>query len=98
MNFEDAEKGLRNRARELIAGGQLPARQPAKVYGGYGIDGLCSLCERRIARDELEYEVESRYEGEARTYRFHLTCHAAWQLECVPHERAESQTRLEALS
>jgi hypothetical protein len=73
---------LHRRARERIADGRLPARQTVKTFGGYGLDATCSLCDRRIARDEMEYEVETTSAGEARNYRFHLTCHATWLCEC----------------
>jgi hypothetical protein len=90
MPLMNVEKELYRRARELIGEGRLPLEN-VKTYGGPGSGDACSLCSRPIAPDEVEYEVESRSGGEARNFRLHLPCHAAWRFECArTHRRTET--------
>jgi hypothetical protein len=80
------EAQLRRRARELIHQGLLPRTSSLNTWGGPANAELCSLCKQPIERDELEYEVEDRFRADVRIYRFHFSCHAAWQFECAEHE------------
>lgn len=86
MPYHRLEIELRTRARELILGGRLPCFPPTRIWGGYGCDLACSLCETPIPRSEVEYEIEHRTADGARQYRFHYLCHVAWQIECVRHQ------------
>ena len=83
MPYNRIEEELRGRARELINAGHLPCSRPIHMWGGSGSDLTCSLCEKRIPRNEVEYELEYRTVGGAHLYRFHFFCHTAWQLECA---------------
>lgn len=84
MPLNYLENELRGRARALISEGRLPCGQPTRMWGGNGTgEQTCSLCERVITRDEVEYEIEHNPGENARLTRFHFLCHAAWQLECV---------------
>lgn len=88
MPYHRIEKVLRKRARELIGAGHLPCGRPMHVWGGYGSELTCSLCEELIPREEVEYELEFRTADGAQFYRFHFLCHTAWSLECA---RAETR-------
>ncbi len=85
MPLTRLENDLRPVARERIATGQLPSTAPAKTWGGAGSGALCSLCDRQIASQDLEYEVEAVVNDTVQTFRFHLVCESIWQLECARH-------------
>jgi hypothetical protein len=59
---------------------QLPL-ETTRVWGGRGSGRPCALCERVIGPAEIEYELEVPVDGAVQTLRFHLDCHALWQLE-----------------
>ena len=71
---------LRDQVRARIASGALPLATPARLFGGYGANETCDVCGRPIAPAHILYEVELNG-VEPKTLRFHLACHAAWQLE-----------------
>jgi hypothetical protein len=73
---------LQRTARECLRNGQLPRMQSQCIWGGYGRGNVCSLCGEPIRTTEVEFEVPEGEEGTPRGLRFHITCHAAWQLEC----------------
>jgi hypothetical protein len=84
MTYNYLENELRGRARELISEGRLPCKHPTRIWGGNGSgEQICSLCERIITRDEVEYELEHGAGTGVLMTRFHFLCHAAWQLECT---------------
>ena len=88
MPLTKIENELRATARKLIADGQLPGSPASKTFGGYGADGVCSLCGHPVKRDEVEFEIEhSALSGGP--YRFHFLCHAAWQFECVRYQHLQ---------
>ncbi len=71
------EKALFARAREYIATGVLPRAVPPSIGAGHGTGATCSLCNNPIKPAEIEYELR----GHGRvTFRFHIRCHAIWQL------------------
>ena len=86
------EEQLRTRARERILAGQLTCGDPIHVWGGYGSDLTCSLCDQIIGRTDVEYEVEHQIGQAVHHYRFHFLCHAAWQLECAREASSKSIT------
>jgi hypothetical protein len=77
MPLTTVENALRLQARELIALGKLPPVQPSSVWGGRGNGQPCSLCGFPVEGTAVEYELE--FGGTQ--FRFHVVCHAAWQLE-----------------
>jgi hypothetical protein len=84
MPYHSLENELRGKARELITQGRLPCYQPTRMWGGNGTGQLqCSLCDRPIGCDEVEYEIEHDRDGSRLVNRFHFLCHAAWQMECA---------------
>ena len=76
------EQELRLIARERIARQQLPSRGLSRMWGAYGTGQLCALCDKPIQANEVEYGIE--HTGAAvQTFRFHIVCLSAWQLECA---------------
>jgi len=56
------------------------------IWGGYGRGDVCSLCGEPIRSNEVEFEVPEADSGTLGSFRFHITCHDAWQLECALDE------------
>ena len=84
MPYNYLQNELRVKARELITSGRLPCQNPMRIWGGHGTgQQVCSVCDRVIAPDEVEYEVEHETSGTTCLNRFHFLCHAAWQVECA---------------
>jgi hypothetical protein len=72
------ERTLFARAREYIASGRLPRTVPASLWAGPGSGtAKCSLCEKTIEPEHIEYELPGGPFGVQA--RFHLRCHAMWQ-------------------
>jgi hypothetical protein len=70
-------------AREALRNGRLPRVNSQCIWGGYGRGDVCSLCGEPIRSNEVEFEVpEGSAEGRG-AFKFHITCHAVWQLECA---------------
>ncbi len=80
MPFTQHELELRKLATDRIATRVLPGEIPEHLWAGQGNGLPCSLCDQPIRSEEIEYEFESPVTGAERTYRFHLRCHAMWQL------------------
>jgi hypothetical protein len=81
MQFD--EKELRLEARRRVAAGQLPCEAQQYLWAGAG-DGhqRCSLCDRPILPEQIEYELQFNKEPQV-VHRFHRICHQAWELECI---------------
>ena len=78
------ETRLREKAREAIQNGKLPARSPDAIMGGPGCGEACALCGETLPRKYMELEPEFREEGEVpklHKYHLHPPCFAAWELE-----------------
>ncbi len=74
---------LQRTARECLASGRLPRIQSQCIWGGYGRGEICSLCGEPIRTTEVEFEVPEPEDGSGGGLKFHITCHAIWQLECT---------------
>jgi len=74
------EKHLQRAARACLASGRLPRVQSNCIWGGYGRGDVCSLCGEPIRSNEVEFEVGEA--GKSLVFKFHITCHDAWQMEC----------------
>src|SRR6267142_2688370 len=89
---------LQRTARECLASGRLPRMHSQCIWGGYGRGDVCSLCGEPIRSTEVEFEVPESEEGgmhaghrhaaPTAALKFHITCHAVWQLECADSETA----------
>ena len=77
---------LQRTARESIASGRLPRMHSQCIWGGYGRGGICSLCGEPIHSGEVEFEVPEPEHRPGTPLKFHITCYAAWQLECADEE------------
>jgi len=80
MRFDEHE--LRLEVRRRIAAGRLPCEPQAYLWAGTGDGQLCSLCDRVIDSQQIEYELQFSTHAET-VYRFHRICHQAWELECL---------------
>ena len=81
---------LQRTARECLASGRLSRMQSQCIWGGYGRGDTCSLCGEPIRSTEVEFEVPEPEEGAGSAFKFHITCHAVWQLECAEEETANA--------
>lgn len=72
---------LQLRVTQLIGNGKLPHWMPARIGAGHDDRNVCVACDRRIARDDIEYDVDDERTG--RQLTFHLDCCAVWQRECA---------------
>jgi hypothetical protein len=76
---------LREKAREAVRNGKLPARRPDRTWGGPGVGAPCSVCDHPVTKDEMEFEIEFAREpnGIAGLDKFHvhIRCFAVWELE-----------------
>jgi len=77
------EQRLQQAARVCLASGRLPRVQSQCIWGGYGRGDVCSLCGEPIRSHEVEFEVPEGTWGMHSAFKFHITCHDAWQLECA---------------
>jgi len=78
------EPVLRQKAREAIQQGRLPARRPDRTWGGPGIGALCSVCELPVTKEQLEFEIQFARNGIAPgldKFHIHIRCFAAWEFE-----------------
>ena len=78
------EPTLRDKAREAVRSGSLPAQVPSRVLGGPGSGEACVLCGQLIKRYQMEIELEfAIQDAPTRTdnYRLHPVCCVAWDRE-----------------
>lgn len=75
-----SEGELRWMARSRIADGRLPGLFPHLICPSHGSDAVCQLCDHRIDRYRVEYQVTDPRDGYV--LAFHLLCYRFWQLEC----------------
>jgi hypothetical protein len=80
MEFD--EHVLRLEARRRVAAGCLPCEPQQSLWAGTGDGQPCSLCDRIIHREQIEYELQFSPSPQV-VYRFHRICHQAWELECT---------------
>ena len=57
------EATLREKAREAIQSGKLPATKPSRTWGGPGSGTECSVCGEPVKPDQMELEIEYRPNG-----------------------------------
>jgi len=72
---------LVDQVRDATRRGRIPARPADQVWGGAGSGGLCAICELRLERHEVEYELEFSEGGSARSYHVHVACCMTWEAE-----------------
>ena len=79
---------LRQKAREAILAGKLPHRRPERMWAGPGVGSPCTICDKPVERDEIEYELDFTLDHSQPTPRVHLRCFAAWEFFCRYFEAA----------
>jgi hypothetical protein len=78
------EAPLREFARLAIRRGTLPRRDPDRTWGGPGVGALCTICEKPVTREQVEYEIQFANDDAnpgLDKYHLHIRCFAAWELE-----------------
>jgi hypothetical protein len=81
-NMPFDEEALRREARRRVAEGRLPCEAQQYLWAGAGEGQPCSLCDRPIGAQQIEYELQFKAAPVAMV-RFHRICHQAWELECI---------------
>jgi hypothetical protein len=82
MPLTQHELELKKIALERIRRGLLPDAVPKSIWAGQGTGKACALCDGTVVQSEMEYELNAaRDDGTQTIIRFHLRCHALWQLE-----------------
>jgi hypothetical protein len=82
-----AEVRLREQARNAIQNGKIPSRAPDRTWGGPGVGARCTVCDRPVTRDDLEFEIQFEKEGtppgdgDLDKFHVHVRCFAAWEFE-----------------
>lgn len=80
---------LRQRAREAIDRGRLPARAPDQLWGGPGTRAECAVCGILTRYEEVELEIEFA-EGTAEgTYVVHPRCFTFLESELEKRSRVD---------
>jgi hypothetical protein len=94
------ENTLRKSACEAIQAGKLPNRAPTHVWGGQGVGARCTICDRPIGHDEVEFELQFAGDGGSGPDNLHVhpRCFAAWELEREDAEVAASNRLLPVAS
>jgi hypothetical protein len=82
---------LQRTARECLASGRLPRMHSQCIWGGYGRGDICSLCGEPIRSTEVEFEVPEPEDARGGGLKFHITCHAIWQMECTDEGASAGQ-------
>jgi hypothetical protein len=54
----DDDRILREKARDAIQSGRLPATIPTRTYGGFSTGTTCAVCGDTVPTGEVEYELE----------------------------------------
>lgn len=78
------EQVLREKARNAIRTGKLPAVKPGRTWGGPGNGTRCSLCGEPVTQGQMELEIEYRRAGATSgldKYYLHVRCFAVWECE-----------------
>jgi hypothetical protein len=84
------EPRLREQARAVIQSGKLPSRTPDRTWGGPGVGAPCSVCEKPVTKEEMEFEIQFARDGDnpgLDKFHVHIRCFAAWEFE-----RAKAQS------
>lgn len=72
------ELRLRDQAHAVIQSGKLSSHAPDRTWEGPGFGAPCSVCEKPVTNDELEFEIEFAHDGDNPG---HIRCFAPWEFE-----------------
>jgi hypothetical protein len=73
---------LREKAREAIRNGKLPARAADGTRGGPGEVLECAVRQRPVTKSETEFEIQFAPDGDTPgidKYHVQVRCFAAWE-------------------
>ena len=71
-------------AQTVIQSGKLPSRAPDRTWGGPGVGAPCSVCEKPVTKEEMEFEIQLARDGDNSwldKFHVHIRCYAAWEFE-----------------
>ncbi|MBV9723774.1 MAG: hypothetical protein JO299_01250 [Gammaproteobacteria bacterium] len=88
-----SDGAVRQRLRELLANGRLPAMAPMEIAAGYGHGRVCIACDQPVTQHEMEYEFNDPRED--RQLSFHSACFLLFQSECVERASAAPGQRVD---
>lgn len=77
------EPALREYARQALQQRKIPNRAPDRVWGGPGVGASCTICDKPVHKDEMEFEVQFSVDGGSphfAVYHIHVRCFSAWEL------------------
>ena len=75
---------LREQARAAVQSGKLPSRKPDRTWGVPGVGAPCSVCEKPVTKEDMEFEIEFAHNGDdpgLDKFHVHIRCYAAWEFE-----------------
>jgi hypothetical protein len=75
---------LREKARDIVRQGKLPARTPDRTWGGPGVGAECTICGEPVGKKEMEFEIQFARDGDnpgLDKFHVHIRCFAAWEFE-----------------
>ena len=81
MPNEDEVRAL---ARQVLRNTKIPRHDPDRTWGGPGVDMPCTICGKRVTRDQLEYELQFSHDGAnpgLDRFHMHIRCFSAWEME-----------------
>jgi len=77
------EPALREHARQALEQNKIPNRSPDRVWGGPGVGAPCTICNKPVSKNEMEFEIQySMDDGTPNlaVYHVHVRCFSAWEL------------------
>jgi hypothetical protein len=78
------EPRLREQARAVIQSSKLASRNPDRTWGGPGVGAPCSVCEKPVTKEEMEFAIQFARDGDnpgLDKFHVHIRCYAAWEFE-----------------
>jgi hypothetical protein len=76
---DDGDTVLREKARGVIAAGELPDRPPDRLWGGPATGVRCVVCGEPTTEGEVEFTYDGHAEG--RSYYAHPRCLRIFEIE-----------------
>jgi hypothetical protein len=78
------EPRLREQARAVIQSSKLASRNPDRTWGGPGVGAPCSVYEKPVTKEEMEFAIQFARDGDnpgPDKFHVHIRCYAAWEFE-----------------
>ncbi|HYD58502.1 MAG TPA: hypothetical protein VEB41_16470 [Burkholderiales bacterium] len=68
------DRSLREKIRQVLRARRFPDRSPDHIWGGLSTGSDCAVCEKSIAKGDVELEVQFSSGGYFGSYIVHLRC------------------------